>query len=195
MNAGGSANNNRSGHGKAFDEVRNLLNRLDRSIDEARSKRLGVPDDDTRDEHARNAPASGQHPAPARSGDAPGEPVIGAPAHHSPNIPPRRADPHRPDPRWRAPDQAPAGSVNIPGQAPQRSRASQYGRAKPIGSGKPARNAPTDPNNAAVSDARANPTGAWQPRPGQPRHNPAPRPNPTRPSATKRLTDEDRLIG
>lgn len=61
--------------GKAFNEVRAILGRLDRSIDEARSKRLGpdAPDAEPHDEIPEQASARPEpsRPAPLPPGVAP----------------------------------------------------------------------------------------------------------------------------
>lgn len=89
--------------GKAFDEVKAILGKLDRSIDQARHKRLGPDDVDTSENN--NAPESGLIGRAEPSADT----VIGRSAANQPS------------------------SAPVPNQAPPRARsASEYGRARPL---------------------------------------------------------------
>jgi hypothetical protein len=89
--------------GKAFDEVKAILGKLDRSIDQARHKRLGPDELETSENHSD-----------ADSG------LIGR-GEPSPDTVVGRAD---------APK---APSAPVPNQAPARARsASEYGRARPL---------------------------------------------------------------
>ena len=90
---------------RSFHNVKSLLGKLDRSIDEARSRRLGDP-----------VPASAEAP---RDGDGL-ETVIGRSESGAPSSPAEA----RPEPSVR-----PSSPVPTPPASPRRS---MYGRAKPL---------------------------------------------------------------
>lgn len=104
--------------GQAFNRVKNLLNRMDRSIDEARDKRLGKSPTDGPMIGAGPGPV----PAPATASPDPraavqtGSPLIGAPATATPL------------------------SIGVSAASPDTSK-SGYGRAKPL-------IRPTSPDNS-----------------------------------------------
>lgn len=104
--------------GQAFNKVKNLLNRMDRSIDEARDKRLGKSPTDGPMIGAGPGPV----PAPATASPEPrtaiqtGSPLIGAPATAAPL------------------------SIGVSAASPDTSK-SGYGRAKPL-------TRPTSPDNS-----------------------------------------------
>lgn len=89
--------------GKAFDEVKAILGKLDRSIDQARHKRLGPDEAET-----------------SENPDAPESELIGR-GEPSPDTVVGRASAPKPP------------SAPVPNQAPARARsASEYGRARPL---------------------------------------------------------------
>ena len=95
--------------GQAFNKVKNLLNRMDRSIDEARDRRLG--------KGAPEGPMIGVASAPATGAAT----LIGA--AHTPSAQPT---PPIPQP---APQQS--AHIGIHADTPENSK-SGYGRAKPL---------------------------------------------------------------
>jgi hypothetical protein len=180
-----------SARGKAFNEVKALLGRLDRSIDEARSKRLG----DGPEEHDA-AEQSGNSPAPQSGSENSRNPtsgggsalVGGAPAKPSGDVligqsgapgtwrpADTRADTRGPDrqppSRTGARPAAPIPGVPLGPATPARPRATEYGRAKPLGGPVPA----PAPTGGQPAPGTKNQAGGWQPG--------------------KRLPDDDRLIG
>jgi len=89
--------------GKAFDEVKAILGKLDRSIDQARNRRLGP--DETETSENDTAPESGL----IGRGEPSPDTVVGRASASNPSAAP------------------------VPNQAPARARsASEYGRARPL---------------------------------------------------------------
>lgn len=94
--------------GKAFNEVKQLLGRLDRSIDEARSRRIGPAE-----------PARPVRPILPRASQS--ERMIGSPAPQVPAAPVRQSQYGRAKPlRPQADEPRPTGAWTKPEPAPKR---------------------------------------------------------------------------
>jgi hypothetical protein len=116
--------------GQAFNKVKNLLNRMDRSIDEARDKRLGRG---TSDGPLIGAAA----PAPSASNPTIGGPAVATRPSASQTIGAGPAPSHNGNGAYPSPRPAPASNSHTPspiglGAPNAETSKSGYGRAKPL---------------------------------------------------------------